>query len=424
MAVDTAPTELPDAAPSPATHPLDPLSGAEIERAASIVLAGEHRTDTLRFVMISLAEPAKPAGLVFDPAAPPPREAFVVAYDGAQKMLFEGVVDVGAGVLVSWTPVPGRFPSYLAERVAGVERVVVADDPRWQAAMRKRGVTDFSLAMVDPWSARLLLRRRTTPPAAGGAPLTFIRAAPEDNGYARPVEGVIYGVRPRLGWRGDRRRGPRRRAAAARKAGNYDGGACRGPGKRPRVRRLRDDLKPIAITQPEGASFRVDGHASSGRSGGSASASTRARAWCSTRSPTRTAGGTRRYSTALGVRDGRALRRPEPTHRRKNVFEMGEYSIGLHGQLAGTGLRLPRGDPLLRRAWSRQRGTPYTIRNAVCMHEEDSGIGWKHTDLRTEEVEVRRSRRLVVSTSRRSGTTSTASSGTSSRTARSSTRSR
>jgi primary-amine oxidase len=31
------------------------------------------------------------------------------------------------------------------------------------------------------------------------------------------------------------------------------------------------------------------------------------------------------------------------------------------------------------------------------MHEEDYGVGWKHTDFRTEKVEVRRSRRLVVS---------------------------
>ena len=31
------------------------------------------------------------------------------------------------------------------------------------------------------------------------------------------------------------------------------------------------------------------------------------------------------------------------------------------------------------------------------MHEEDFGIAWKHTDFRTGDVEVRRSRRLVVS---------------------------
>jgi primary-amine oxidase len=44
------------------------------------------------------------------------------------------------------------------------------------------------------------------------------------------------------------------------------------------------------------------------------------------------------------------------------------------------------------------RGEPLTIKNAVCMHEEDYGILWKHTDRRLPEApEVRRSRRLVVS---------------------------
>jgi hypothetical protein len=45
-----------------------------------------------------------------------------------------------------------------------------------------------------------------------------------------------------------------------------------------------------------------------------------------------------------------------------------------------------------------QDGEAVTIPNAVCMHEEDVGVGWKHTDFRTDKVEVRRLRRLVIST--------------------------
>ena len=37
------------------------------------------------------------------------------------------------------------------------------------------------------------------------------------------------------------------------------------------------------------------------------------------------------------------------------------------------------------------------VENAICMHEEDYGILWKHTDPYTQRSEVRRSRRLVVS---------------------------
>ena len=42
-------------------------------------------------------------------------------------------------------------------------------------------------------------------------------------------------------------------------------------------------------------------------------------------------------------------------------------------------------------------GEAETIENAVCMHEEDYGTLWKHTDWRTNHCEVRRSRRLVIS---------------------------
>jgi primary-amine oxidase len=42
------------------------------------------------------------------------------------------------------------------------------------------------------------------------------------------------------------------------------------------------------------------------------------------------------------------------------------------------------------------RGEPRTIANAICIHEEDSGVLWKHVDERAG-AEVRRARRLVVS---------------------------
>ena len=37
------------------------------------------------------------------------------------------------------------------------------------------------------------------------------------------------------------------------------------------------------------------------------------------------------------------------------------------------------------------------IEKAVCMHEEDAGLLWKHVEYRTDHSEVRRSRRLVLS---------------------------
>ena len=49
-------------------------------------------------------------------------------------------------------------------------------------------------------------------------------------------------------------------------------------------------------------------------------------------------------------------------------------------------------------AWHHDwHGKPKPIRNAICMHEEDYGILWKHTDPVRGTVTVRRSRRLVIS---------------------------
>ena len=42
------------------------------------------------------------------------------------------------------------------------------------------------------------------------------------------------------------------------------------------------------------------------------------------------------------------------------------------------------------------KGEPYTIKNAICLHEEDNAVLWKHVD-HDLGAEVRRMRRMVVS---------------------------
>ena len=71
---------------------------------------------------------------------------------------------------------------------------IVRKDPRWQEAMRKRGITDFGLCMIDPWSTP------NVEPGVGPddgrfvSPLTWVRDDPDDNGYAHPVDGVVTRV--------------------------------------------------------------------------------------------------------------------------------------------------------------------------------------------------------------------------------------
>jgi primary-amine oxidase len=237
-------------------YPLDPLTGAEIETAAAVITDSQYATPTLRFVMIQLAEPDKTPQLTFE-GTQVPRCAFVTMYDGAAKLMYEAIVDLGARVIDSWTAVPGRFPSYLVEHMTAVEEVVRAD-PRWQEAMRKRGVTDFDLAMIDPWPAGYYgpADHYDNSPLVC-RPLTFMRAAASEHGYARPVEGLIvtfdldamkvvdiedHGVVP-----------------LPPTAGNYAEKFMFDENNRPAFTQFRDDVKPIEITQPDGPSFTVDG---------------------------------------------------------------------------------------------------------------------------------------------------------------------
>src|SRR3954465_9669776 len=103
--------------------PAPPLTGAEIQTAATIVTESDYATPTLKFVMIQLAEPEKNAQLTYQSMTDVPRRAFCTMYDAAAKLIYESVVDIGARVVESWKAIPGRFPSYLVEHMTGVEEV-------------------------------------------------------------------------------------------------------------------------------------------------------------------------------------------------------------------------------------------------------------------------------------------------------------
>jgi primary-amine oxidase len=294
------------------------------------------------------------------------------------------VVSLSAGKVVAWRHVPGVQPAIVFDEFTECEAAVRAD-PRWQAAMRKRGVTDFSLAMIDPWSAgnfgfpgedgRRLVRA-----------LTWVRSRPGDNGYARPVANLLtvvdlhdmavvevqdHGVVP-----------------LPPEDANYS----------PEVAGVRPGLRPLLIHQPEGPSFELDGHALS---------------WQGWRMRL---GFTPREGLVLHTmtyrdqgRDRPVLYRasvvdmvvpygdPRPTYFHRNAFDVGEYGIGCLANSLELGCDCLGEIRYLDAVVNDSRGGAVTIQNAVCIHEEDHGILWKHLDWRTGYREVRRSRRLVVS---------------------------
>jgi primary-amine oxidase len=86
-----------------------------------------------------------------------------------------------------------------------------------------------------------------------------------------------------------------------------------------------------------------------------------------------------------------------PSHARQNAFDVGEYGVGWLANALELGCDCLGTIHYFDAHMTDNAGNLFTLPNVVCLHEEDMGILWKHTNFRTNHVEVRRSRRLVVS---------------------------
>ena len=146
--------QFPDIATTTDSAPLEPLSAEEISRTSALLREQRDLGPRVRFVSITLQEPPKRE--VLDQqrgdGAPLERAAFAVLYDRDAQQTIEAVASLSSGVVTSWRVVEGVQPGVMLEEFFATEEITRAD-ARWQEAMRKRGVTDFSLAMIDPWAA-------------------------------------------------------------------------------------------------------------------------------------------------------------------------------------------------------------------------------------------------------------------------------
>ena len=85
-----------------------------------------------------------------------------------------------------------------------------------------------------------------------------------------------------------------------------------------------------------------------------------------------------------------------PDHYRRTAFDIGEWGLGFMTTSLTLGCDCLGEITYLDAVVHDSTGEPVTIANAICVHEEDSGVLWKHVDERAG-AEVRRARRLVVS---------------------------
>jgi primary-amine oxidase len=372
----------------PAIHPLDPITADEIQHAVAEMRRQKSLGESWRFVSVALAEPNRQAVLTAQPPNSLVRTAAVLVMDTASGQAFDALVDLTTGEVTRYEPLAaGLQPPIMLDEFVECE-AAVKRSPEFRAALLKRGVGDVELVMVDAWSAGMY---GTELPEDRGRRLSralcWVRSEPTDNGYARPLEGIVavvdlhkmevlriedYGVVP-----------------LPPTSGNW---------ARDYLPKPRADLKPLEMSQPEGPSFTVNGR------------EVHWQKW--------------RFHVGFTPREGLVLHTvryedqgrerpvlyrasigemvvpygdPGESSYRKNAFDIGEYGIGTAANSLVLGCDCLGTIHYFDAHFCDGRGRPVTIKNAVCVHEEDAGLLWKHTDWRTGQSETRRSRRLVVS---------------------------
>ncbi len=364
-------------------HPLASLTADEIAAAVAAVQAHPAFTDATRFAYIGLLEPTREQVRAWAPGQPVERRVRLMLVPGPEANVVETVVTLGTAE-VSMTDVPGVRPGLLFEE-SFAAIVACQENAQWQAAMRRRGIEDLETVQIDPWPAgsfgvaheegRRICRC-----------LSYVRHTPDDNGYAHPVEGVVVFV--------DMARGEVLEVIDTGivpippECGNYF----------PESTPVRQDLKPLEITQPEGPSFVVDGN------------HVRWQKWSLRVSLDSVEG---LVIHEVGYEDQGRVRPilfrasvsemvvpygdPGPLHGWKNAFDAGEWGLGRMANSLTLGCDCLGVIHYFDAVLSSERGHPYVVPKAICMHEEDYGILWKHNDPRGGRNDVRRSRRLVVS---------------------------
>src|SRR5262245_13366900 len=145
-------------------------------------------TASSRFALLTLDEPSKDA---VRRELPTPRRAFAVIYDRTANRTSEAIADLTAGTLASWKDIPGAQPPIGSADSALADRIVRAD-PRWERALRARGITDPGTVYTVSWPAGYFALPFDDPGR-------IVRVTPHlgsagTNYHAHPIEGVAVHV--------------------------------------------------------------------------------------------------------------------------------------------------------------------------------------------------------------------------------------
>jgi primary-amine oxidase len=370
-------------------HPLDPLTAEEIRRTAAALRREKGVTERWRFASIELREPPKEVLRDHAEGDALDRRAQAICFNRDDGRVHKGLVALGGerDRVLTWEELDGQ-PNMTVDEFRECDEALRAD-PRVIEALAARGVTDMSRVLIDTWAYGAHL----VPEAHRGGRIgwadVWYRGCDGGSPYANPVTGLHFVVDLNRMELLDVEEGPAVEPPPNR-MGEYAPQLV--PGQR-----LREDVRPLEIAQPDGVSFTLDGNL------------LRWQKW------SLRVGFNHREGMVLhtlGYEDGGRLRPvahrlsfaemvvpyrdPTTDHYRRTAFDIGEWGLGFMTTSLELGCDCLGEIRYLDAVLHDTRGEPYTIRNAICIHEEDNAVLWKHVDAQTG-AEVRRQRRLVLS---------------------------
>jgi len=365
---------------------LDPLTTAEFRKTASILRRDRGIDARWRFASIELKEPSKDTVGRFSAGDQISREALAVCWNREDGQAYKSVVSLTEDHVVTWEHHPDEQPNITADEFLECQ-VALRGDEQVAEALDSRGITDLDKVLFDVWAyGGSLIADRYRGMRVGWTDIWY-RDHEDSNPYANPVNGLKLVVDLN-----------RMELLEVEDTFEVDKPEVMGeylPKYVPMP--MRGQPEPLEITQPEGTSFVLDGN------------EIRWQKW------SMRVGFNYREGLVLhtvGYEDGGRVRPvahrmsfaemivpyrdPSPEHYRRTAFDVGEWGLGYMTTSLELGCDCLGEIRYLDAVLSDAGGEPYTIKNAICIHEEDDAVLWKHVD-DIAGAEVRRSRRLVVS---------------------------
>ncbi|KAL2176573.1 copper amine oxidase [Thermothelomyces heterothallicus CBS 202.75] len=398
-------------ASQPRAHPLGPLTAQEITQTAALIRACWPDNIDCHFKVVTLLEPPKAQlapYLAAERAGQDPgsidRRAFVVYYLRGTHNLHEAVVNITTGRVEANAKLgPFTHPNGDGEEIIAVEKALLAH-PEVQAELAKLQLPPGTVVVSDPWlyGADGVKEGKFYDDKRVMQCFLYMRdpqnpSEPDSCHYAfplpfSPVMDPITLELVRIDYLPTRHDEKVKLPAPWQPAPPSE--------YIPEAQTLRKDLKPLRVTQPEGASFSVEHFSELGRL-------IRWQKWD--------------FKVGFNQREGMVLydvhydnkplfyrlslsdmcipyADPRNPFHRKAAFDLGDVGAGIMANNLQLGCDCLGSIYYIDGVLVNGKGEPVRMPNVICVHEQDAGILWKHTNYRTNRAVVVRNRELVLQT--------------------------